>query len=158
MTYSIRRIRLTCFLTVLVLSTACEKTPFNPEYEQYEYGLGLTVRADQAYFLSGSPIVVMFEIINIADQKRTFYAPDSQLCDLLIIDGNGEPIWHLRNQYGWFQMERPITLGPHQRKSFQVTCEDTLESGSYSAIGWFTFIPSLRDTTDFIILDSEDSY
>lgn len=150
--------RLIFFLTILVLSIACEKTLFNPEYEQYEYGLGLTVRADEAYFLHGSPIVVMFEIINLVDQKRTFYASDSQLCDLLIINANGEPVWHRRSSGGWMLMERPITLEPHQRKSFQVTCEDTLESGTYSAIGWFRFIPSLRDTTGFIILDSEDGY
>ena len=144
-------------LVQIVILSGCEKTPFDPEYDQSAYGLGITVWANQAYYGYAEPVDVTFSIVNLWNQRRAFTTPHSQLYDLQILNQSNETVWQYGHRYGFFTMESSFLLGPHQQKSMVVTCEDTLETGTYTAIGWFEFAPSLKDTTRFIVLgDSEN--
>ncbi len=152
----LRSIRILVISLSLLLSlnlVACDKSPFNPEYEQSAYGLGISVRANQAYYEYGNPIDFTFTVVNLTDKKKDLTTPDSRLYDLKILNQNNEHIWQFGYVFGGLTLEFPFQLMAHQQKTYTVTCEDTLAAGQYAAIGWFNFIPSLKDTTGFIILD-----
>lgn len=153
MMYWKRYPRLISILTLSAIAMACTRTPFNPDYEQSLDGLGLTVRANQAYFEYGAPIAITLEVVNLTNKKKHFHLADGRTIDCVIMTTANESVWRHSNVYGALLLSWTFTLKAHQQKSYVSICEDTLDAGLYRAEGWFIFHPSLRDTTGFIVLD-----
>ena len=140
-------------LAFILIFIACERTPFNPDYEHSLDGLGIKVWANQANIEYGDPIEITLEIVNLTDKKKYFELADSGTYDCVIRNIEDECVWRHSNVYGVLPMGWTLVLNAHQRKTYTAVCEDTLEVGQYSAEGWCIFQPTLRDTTGFVVLD-----
>jgi len=147
---------LALLITLASVLVACERTPLGPEYEQSSDGLGLTVRANQAFYLIENSIGITLKIVNLTERDMDTTTADSQLYDIKILNQDNENVWQFGYQHVFGQVITPFNLKPYQQKSYVVVCKDNLEAGQYTAIGWFMFFPTLRDTTKFIILDGDN--
>ena len=102
-------------------------------------GFGVTLGADNAVYNSGDLIRITFEVFNNTAEPVSLDFRSSQRYDFVIEDQQQKEVWRWSAGRMFAQALGTETLGPNRpRLTYQETCADKMEPGTYTIQGLLT--------------------